>query len=394
MSAQAIVSKKWSSTNLPALPQPHPPLPPQEPGEETRATSNCFWTRIIFRRSIDIASPGLADSVLEHPCAPADRFNFPLLIKERPTRGKGWRKISVLRRMDWNWQERKFVLLGQPPDALYFPSRTLLWKNIMKSLFTRVKNYILWQGNPAYSWIFPMIDRRWVWEGEVQTNNIENIICCSFSFPVFYFIWAGFSSTDMDCQPPNSQHLRSYGGCQSWGRGIQGSAPITCPQASEFGIFWGVFSLGENYETNLLSLTLIGWTWNLFHLSQVLVKFNTVFPLLLSHCLRSTHNERKQWKCDIRPSSLWLLIAQAGHVLMKGETLEDTLLFVYLFLTQLQSDGGAASQLLRRPYSASQTAVPFCQFRNRETFLSVLFSIVLTTRRQFGSNQRKAILKS
>lgn len=242
-----------------------------------------------------------------------------------------------------------------------------------------------------------MIDKSWVWEGEVQTNNIENIICCFFFFfsclllhlSLFLIHWHGLSAS----QQPASRILW---GLPVWGRGIQGSAPITRPQASEFGIFWGVFSLGEfkNYETNLRSLTLIGWTWNLFHLSQVLIKFNTVFPLLLSRCLRNTHNERKQWKCDIRPSSLWLLIAQAARVLMTGETLEDTLLFVYLFPTQLRSDGGAASQLLRRPYSASQTAGPFCQFRNRETFLSVLFSTVWTTSRQFGSNQRKVILKS
>lgn len=221
-----------------------------------------------------------------------------------------------------------------------------------------------------------MIDKSWVWEGEVQTNNIENIICCFFFFfpclPLhlswFLIHWHGLSASQL----PASRVL--------WGLLVLGERNT--------GISPHHLPTGFRVWNFLLSLTLISWTWIFFHLSQILIKFITVFPLLLSRCLRNTHHERQQWRHDIRSSSLWLLIAQAARVLMTGETLEDTLLFVYLFPTQLQSDGGAASQLIRRPYSASQTASPFCQFRKWETFSLVLFPTIWTTRGQFGSNRR------
>lgn len=167
--------------SCPFLPSPSliPSYSPRS-GEETSATFNCSWTRIIFGRSIDIASPGLAGSVLEHPCAPADGSNFPFLIKKRPTRGKGWRKILVLRRMDWNWQKRSLLCWVSCQMPCIFPQELCCGKYNEKFLYQGEELYSM-TGNPAYSWIFPVRDKSWVW-GEVQTNNIENIICCFFFF--------------------------------------------------------------------------------------------------------------------------------------------------------------------------------------------------------------------
>lgn len=91
-----------------------------------------------------------------------------------------------------------------------------------------------------------------------------------------------------------------------------------------------------------------------------------------------THTERQQRSCEIRPLSSWLLMIQAARVLMTEETLEDMLLFVSLFPTKLQSDGGATSQQIRLPHPASPTAVPLCQFRNMGgVFISPTFYLFL-----------------
>ena len=81
----------------------------------------------------------------------------------------------------------------------------------------------------------------------------------SFSVLLFNFIWADFSSTDVDHQPPNSWRLGPHGGCQSWGQEYRGlPTSLACRlQGLEFYVVCFHMVTSRTMKLNLLLFLLI-----------------------------------------------------------------------------------------------------------------------------------------
>lgn len=178
-----------------------------------------------------------------------------------------------------------------------------------------------------------MTKRSWVWEDKLQRNNVENVIWC-----FFFFFSLSLASSELispslmwTCHLPRAGASDLMGVARPWGLP---ASPACMLQGLEFPV--GNMGVGTHTQTHRQS-------------------------------------ERKQWRCEIWPSSLRLLIVQAGHVLTRERNWKTHCYLSICFQISCRASG-AASQLLRTPHPASPTAGPLCQFRNKGNFLLVLFS--------------------